>query len=158
MLERPASDDRLMPGHRARGVILALLSSAMMAVGYVLSKEGIGDCDAVAATMIRILAALPGYVLLVTLWRRWPAMLAAVRRLRVMAIVTFGALVGPFVGVAFSLVALRHSPTGIVSTIIATTPVLILPFSIFLHHEKVSLRAAGGAIVAVAGIALLMLV
>ena len=74
-----------------------------------------------------------------------------------MAIATFGAVVGPFVGVVFSMIALRHAPTGVVATIIATMPVLILPFSIFLHHEKVSLRAVAGAIVAVAGIALLML-
>ena len=39
----------------AQGVMLAVLSSAMMAVGYVLSKEGLGDYDAVAATMIRVL-------------------------------------------------------------------------------------------------------
>jgi drug/metabolite transporter (DMT)-like permease len=107
--------------------------------------------------MIRILAALPGYALLVTLWRRWPATLAPLRQASVMAIITFGAIAGPFVGVVFSMIAFRHSPTGVVTTIIATTPVLILPFSIFLHREKVSLRAVGGAMVAVAGIALLML-
>ena len=56
-----------------------------------------------------------------------------------------------------SLVALRNAPTGIVATIIATMPVLILPFSILLYHEKVSLRAVGGAIVAVAGVAMLMI-
>ncbi len=55
------------------------------------------------------------------------------------------------------MIALRHSPAGVVATIIATSPVLILPFSVFLHHEHVSLRAVGGAIIAVAGVALLML-
>jgi drug/metabolite transporter (DMT)-like permease len=74
-----------------------------------------------------------------------------------MGILTFGAVVGPFGGIVFSLIALRHAPTGVVATIIATMPVLILPFSVFLYHEKVSLRAIGGAIVAVAGIAMLML-
>ncbi len=128
-----------------------------MAVGYVLSKKGIGDYDAVAATMIRILAALPGYLVLVTLWRRWPSILAALRHGRTMAIFTFGSIVGPFVGVVCSMIALRYSPTGVVTTIIAITPVLILPFSIFLYRERVSLRAVGGAIVAVAGIALLTL-
>jgi drug/metabolite transporter (DMT)-like permease len=157
VLERPSAEDRPHARHRSRGIILAVLSAAMMAVGYVLSKEGLGDYDAVAATLIRVLVALPGYALLVTLWRRWPGILAAMRDRRVMAIVTFGAIVGPFVGVAFSMIALRYASTGVVATIIATMPVLILPFSILLHHERISLRAAGGAVVAVAGIALLML-
>ncbi len=84
-------------------------------------------------------------------------MLAGSRDLRAVGILTFGAVVGPFIGVALSLLALRHAPTGVVATIIATMPVLILPFSILLYHEKVSLRAVGGAIVAVVGIALLTL-
>jgi drug/metabolite transporter (DMT)-like permease len=42
--------------HRSRGVGLAVASSALMSVGYVLSKDGIRDYDdAVAATLIRIL-------------------------------------------------------------------------------------------------------
>jgi drug/metabolite transporter (DMT)-like permease len=36
-------------------------------------------------------------------------------------------------------------------------PVLILPFSIFHYREKISLRAAFGAIIAVSGVAMLML-
>ena len=55
------------------------------------------------------------------------------------------------------MVALQHSPAGVATTITASMPVLIVPFSILLYHEKVSLRAVGGAIVAVAGVAMLML-
>lgn len=142
---------------RGQGLALALLAAIAHAVGYVLSKEGIGQYDAVAATLIRAIAALAGYLVLITLWRRWPAMLAATRDARAMGVLALGAAVGPFAGVALSLVALRLAPTGVVATIIATMPVLILPFSILLYHERVSLRAVGGAIIAVAGIAMLML-
>lgn len=143
--------------HWGQGVALAVLAAITHAVGYVLSKEGIGQYDAVAATLIRAIAAMAGYLVLITMWRRWPAMLAATRHTRAMGVLAIGAAVGPFAGVALSLVALRLAPTGVVATIIATMPVLILPFSILLYHEKVSLRAAGGAIVAVTGIAMLML-
>jgi drug/metabolite transporter (DMT)-like permease len=44
-----------------------------------------------------------------------------------------------------------------VATIIATMPVLILPLSMLVYGEKVSPRAAGGAVLSVAGVALLML-
>jgi drug/metabolite transporter (DMT)-like permease len=160
VMERPNGEaSSYLPGHRCRGIMLGVLASLANGIGMVLSKKGIGDghYDAMAATLIRAIVALPGYVMLITLWRRWPAMLAGARDFRAVGILTFGATVGPFIGVAVSLVALRHAPTGVVATIIATMPVLIMPFTIVLYREKVSLRAAGGAIVAVAGIAMLML-
>ena len=55
------------------------------------------------------------------------------------------------------MLALEHSPEGVVTTIIATMPVLILPLSVFHYHETVSFRAVAGALLAVAGVALLML-
>jgi drug/metabolite transporter (DMT)-like permease len=140
-----------------RGVVLATLAALANAVGYVLSKQGIGQYDAVAATLIRALAALPAYAVLITFWRRWPGMLKALHDAKAMGILSLGAIVGPFVGVVLSMEALRIAPAGIVATITSTMPVLILPFSILVYHEKVSLRAAVGAIVAVAGVAMLML-
>ena len=158
VLEQPDEDGRLRPPQHWRlGIALAVFAAAMQAVGLVFSKEGIGDYDAVAATLIRGLAALPGYVVVITLSRRWPAMLAAARHVPAMLALGAGAVLGPFAGVAMYMVALRHAPTGVVATIIATMPVLILPFSIFIYHERVSPRAVGGAILAVVGVALLVL-
>ncbi len=141
----------------ARGILLALVSAVAAAVGYVLSKRGLGDCDPVAATFIRILGAMAGYVVLVTLFVRWNAIAAASRHTRAMGIVTLGAMIGPFLGVALCMFALRYCQAGVTATIISTMPVLILPFVVVLYREKVSLRAVGGAMVSVAGVALLMM-
>jgi drug/metabolite transporter (DMT)-like permease len=139
------------------GVALAVVSAVGQALGLVLAKQGLGDYDAMAATFIRTLGALAGYLLLITLWRRWPAMYAAARHGRAMRIVVFGSFVGPFLGVALYMVALRHCHAGVVATLTSMMPVLILPFVMLLYHEKVSLRAAAGAAVSVAGVALLVL-
>jgi drug/metabolite transporter (DMT)-like permease len=74
-----------------------------------------------------------------------------------MAILTFGSFVGPFLGVILCMVSLRYCHAGVVSTIINTMPVLILPFLIVMYHEKVSLRALGGAVLSVLGVAMLMM-
>jgi drug/metabolite transporter (DMT)-like permease len=159
VFEQPAKDSQpLALGHRQRGIILALLAAAGQAIGLALSRKAMGNYDdAVAATLIRALTALPAYALLITLRRRWPEMLAATCHFRTVSILTFGAVVGPFIGVALNMFALRRAPAGVVATIIATMPVLILPLSILVFHEKVSLRAFGGAVLAVVGVALLML-
>jgi len=157
VMERPDSDDH---PHRRRsliyGVTLAVFAAAGQAVGLVLAKQGIGDYDAVAATFIRTIAALAGFLVLITLLRRWPAIVTASRNGPAMRTVVFGSFVGPFLGVTFYLVALRHCHAGVVATIVNMMPVLILPFVIILYHEKVSLRAAAGAIISVVGIALLV--
>lgn len=158
VLEQPTHDEHPRARrHWGRGVALAVLAAVTHAIGYVLSKKGIGDYDPVGATLIRAMVALLCYVVVITLWRRWPNMVAAMRHGRALTVLTLGAVVGPFAGVALSLVALRLAPTGVVATIIATMPVLILPFTILLKHEKVSRRAVGGAIMAVVGVAMLML-
>jgi drug/metabolite transporter (DMT)-like permease len=159
ILEQPNENGQphALPERWKLGIALAVFAAAMQAVGMVFSKEGLGDYDAVAATLIRGLAALPGYVVAITLTRRWRAMLAAACHVPAMLALSAGAVLGPFAGVALYMVALRHAPTGVVATIIATMPMLILPLSILIYHEKVSPRAIGGAVLAVAGVALLVL-
>ncbi len=137
------------------GLALALLAAVAQSVGFVLTKEGLGDSDVMAATFIRIAGGIAGYVVLVTVLGRWKAMSQAVLQVRPMAIVAAGSVIGPFVGVALSLVALRHCPAGVATTIFNTTPVLILPFAVFLYRERLTVRAVAGAVVAVCGVAMI---
>lgn len=139
----------------AAGVLLAVVAALTQAIAMTLSRQGIGQYDAVAATFIRVLAAIPGYAVLLTVVGRWPAVFVALGDLRAMKIVIVGSVVGPFLGVVVCMIALRHAPTGVVATIVNTMPVLILPFAILLYRERVSLRAAAGAIVTVAGVGLM---
>ncbi len=146
------------PASTRRGIALALFAAATSAVGMVLSRDVMLTYpDPVGATLIRAVAALPGYFVLITAWRRWPAMLAALRNPPAMTTLTIGSIMGPLAGAVLVMIAFRHSTAGVVTTITATMPVLILPLSILVYHERIGLRAVGGAVLAVAGVALLML-
>jgi drug/metabolite transporter (DMT)-like permease len=158
VLERPdePADDHA-PRRLRHGVCLAVLAAAGQAIGLVLSKQGIGDYDAVGATFIRVLGGMAGFLVLITFMRRWPSVAVAARHSRAMVVVVWGSLVGPCIGVALCMIALRYCHAGVTATIISTTPVLILPFVILFYREKVSLRAVGGAVLSVVGVALLVL-
>jgi len=146
------------PRHMTGGVILAVLAALGQAVGLVLSRRGMsGQYDAVAATFIRAAGAMIGFLPLITVLRAWPAMAAATRNHRVMLTLTFGAFVGPFAGVALCMYAVSQCHPGVVATILSTMPVLILPFVVVMYREKLSLRAVAGAMISVAGVALLVL-
>ena len=80
----------------------------------------------------------------------------ALKNTKAVSYTAIGALIGPFLGVSLSLLALHYLPTGVAATFLSLVPICIIPFSIFLHKEHVSIRAFGGAVTAVFGIYLLM--
>jgi drug/metabolite transporter (DMT)-like permease len=158
VLEQPGGGEHPHSRKALRyGLFLAFVAILAQAAGTVLAKDGIADYDPAASALIRILGALIGYFLLITMLGRWRPMLAASRQRKPMLILLGGAVVGPVVGVSMFMLALQNCHAGIVATILATIPVMILPFSAYLYGERVSVRAIGGALVAAAGVALLML-
>jgi len=158
VLEQPeTAEEHHRHAHIGRGIFLALISAVAGAIGSVLSKIGIGNYDAAGATYIRVLGGIVGYIGLITLLRRWPMVLKGARHGRAMGMVMLGSFVGPFLGVMLFMIAIRNCHVGVVTTIVNTMPVLILPFVIVFYHEKVSLRAAGGTILSVVGVALMVL-
>ena len=115
------------------------------------------DMNAFAATQIRILAGVVGFLIVITLFRRWRRVFGALRDLKAMKFMTLGSFTGPFLGVSFSLLAVQHTDTGIAATLMALVPVLIIPPSIFLKKEKIKSLEIVGALISVAGVALFFL-
>jgi len=137
------------------GLLLALGGAVGQGGGLVLSKLGLGSYDPFAGTQIRVIAGFLGFALVFAvlgLWRRVPPALADRRAIGLTAA---GAFFGPFLGVSLSLLAVQHTATGIAASIMATSPILIIPAVMLLHRERVGVAGIGGAVLAVAGVALL---
>ena len=138
------------------GLVMAFGGALGQAGGLVLSKHGMGDYDPFAATQIRVMAAVVGFSLVATAAGWWPKIFAAVRDRPAMGPTALGAIFGPFLGVGFSLVAIQLAPTGVAASLMATTPILMLPVS-WLRGERFGWAGALGAVIAVAGVAVLFL-
>ncbi|MBQ7471905.1 MAG: DMT family transporter [Prevotella sp.] len=63
-------------------------------------------------------------------------------------------MTGPFIGVGFSLMAVEYMAAGIASTLMATTPILILFPSRWLFGQPVTPRAVLGSVISVMGVSL----
>lgn len=147
--------DAPAPGRRSRGLLLAAGGALGQGGGLVLSKIGMGGFDPFAATQIRVLAGFGGF-LLVALALRWGGRVkAALADRPAVRWATLGAVFGPFLGVGFSLVAVQRTEAGVAASLMAITPVLILPVVVLLGREKFSIASLAGALLAVAGVALL---
>lgn len=154
-----ASAQGLAPEPRAlfNGLALGFGGALGQAGGLVLSKLGMGGYDAVAATQVRVLAGIAGYILILTALRWWPRVGESLRDRRALGFATLGAFFGPFLGVSLSLFAVRHTVAGVAASIMALQPVIIIPLVVILYRERVGIGGVLGALVAVAGVALLFL-
>ncbi len=143
-----------------KGVLFGFGGMFGQACGYVLSKTGMqtesGYLDAFSATQIRAIAAFLCFLVFFTVTGKWGNVKAAVRNTTAVLFTAIGSAIGPFLGVSLSLLVLHYLTTGVASTFLSLVPVFIIPFSIFLHKEHVSIRAVTGAVTAVFGIYLLM--
>ncbi|MBN1416476.1 MAG: DMT family transporter [Bacteroidales bacterium] len=140
-----------------KGILFAFLGALGQALGIVFSKYGMQDYSPFPSTQIRIITGIAGFVLIISLSGRWKAVLAALQNTRGMMAITTGSFFGPFLGVSFSLMAVKYTSAGIASTIMAMVPILIIPPSVFLFHHKITLREIAGTIISVFGVVIFFL-
>jgi drug/metabolite transporter (DMT)-like permease len=139
------------------GILFAFGGAFGQALGIVFSKYGMRNYDPFAATQIRIITGIIGFLIVVTFGRRWSSVRAAVGNVKAMVPITIGSFFGPFLGVSFSLLAIQHTNTGIASTIMALVPIFIIPPSILLFKHKVTVREMLGTMISLCGVALFFL-
>ena len=139
------------------GILLGLGGALGQASGLILSKVGMRGLDTFAATQIRVIAGIAGFSILFFIMRLWKDAFMALSNRKPMLQLTLGAFFGPFLGVSFSLIAIKYADAGIAATIMALVPVLIIPPSMIIYKEKVTLKEAAGALLAVGGVAMFFL-
>ena len=150
------------------GILFGLLAAAGQAGGAVISRSGFRiaaaagqDVDGIAAAYQRILGgvamALIAVILIKTKAATAPTRTPGEKWGNIWRWVIVNGLSGPALGVSCYQWALKSTPTGIVLPIVATTPIVIIPFAWFVEGERPSLRSILGAVVAIAGAVALVL-
>ncbi len=162
-----APDRRTPVPARARfiGIGLGVIAASGQGGGAVLTRKAFDlarhagqHIDGGTAAYQRILGGLllTAIVLLIHHWRKPPAATQEAAIVehpwrRAWPWVIANALFGPAIGVACFQWALAVAPTGIVLSIVATTPLVVIPFTMLLDHERPTLRSLIGGAIAVLG-------
>jgi len=157
ILTKNPGNKKVRLSHPIKGLAYAFIGALGQAFGLVFSKLGMGSYDPFAATQIRIIAAIVGFSIVISVLKKWGELIVAVKDMRAMKYISIGSLFGPFVGVSLSLLAVQHASTGIVSTITSITPILLIPVSIIVFKERIFPREIFGAIITLLGISLLFI-
>ena len=157
---------------RTTGILMAFAGAAGQAAGLLLGKRGAMGLDSFAATQIRVLAGLVGFLVVLLAARRVRALrdqlrkaiapggtatdLAQMRSLRrALMVLCVGALLGPFLGVSLGLLSTQLLPAGTAATLMSIVPVLLIPVSALAFRERTSWLEIIGAVLAVGGVAVL---
>ncbi|MBU3199892.1 DMT family transporter [Clostridium estertheticum] len=157
ILTKNPGNKKVRLSHPIKGLVYAFIGALGQAFGLVFSKFGMGSYDPFAATQIRIIAAIIGFSIVISVLKKWGELVVAVKDRRAMKYISIGSLFGPFVGVSLSLLAVQHASTGVVSTITSITPILLIPVSIIVFKERIAPREIFGAVITLLGISLLFI-
>ncbi len=146
--------------HYFLGVLSGLVASIGQATGLVLSKKGLeGGYPVLSGVLIRMIVALVVLWLVAFALRQGGVTFRRVLGDRLaLRSIFFGSISGPFIGVWLSLVAVQAAFVGIASTLMALTPVIMLPIVYWVYKESVSRWAILGTVVALSGVTLIFLV
>lgn len=144
--------------HQPKGILFAFLGAIGQASGLVMSKIGLSTTtNPFYGSEIRLFAGLFGFIILITYLKRWSPVVLSIKNHKAMGLLSVGAFFGPFLGITLSLFAVQHANPGVVQTIVSINPILIIPFSIWFYHEKITKREIFGAMIAVIGVSLFFL-
>jgi drug/metabolite transporter (DMT)-like permease len=142
-----------------QGLLFGFLAALCQSIAVVLSRAALtrSPINALQSTILRLAAA----ILLLAIWsfaRRQPLVdrHAFIRQPRLALWMLTATLLGTVFAMWLQQVAIDLTAVGIVQTLLSTSPLFILPI-VALQGERISPRAVGGALLAMAGIALLYL-
>ena len=76
---------------------------------------------------------------------------------RALGAILGGAFSGPFLGVTLSLFALQNTSVGIASTLMALSPIFLLPVEAYHFKQRVSWGGVLGTVAALLGVGVLFL-
>jgi drug/metabolite transporter (DMT)-like permease len=142
------------------GYLFAFLGAIGQAVNLIFAKEAfhLGEINGFVATFYRMIPSIPLMYLLGFLYRKKRNSIRILKTEKsALKYIIIGSVIGPFLGITFSLIAVANTHVGIASTLMATVPIVMLPIVILFYKEKLSTISIIGAFVAIVGIAILFL-
>ena len=144
--------------HFIIGILCGLAGAFGQALGLVIAKKGLGsDFSGLSATIIRVSIAMCVIWLYTIVTRKAKYTIQKLSNKKATLAITAGAFAGPFLGIWFSMLAIKWTYIGIASTLMALPPVILLPISYWIFKEKITIQSIIGTLLAISGSALIFL-
>ncbi|MGL5052472.1 MAG: DMT family transporter [Cetobacterium sp.] len=133
------------------GLLYSILAMLGESLGIVFTRIGSVNYDSFATTQVRTIPAILAFILYISFKGEWRNIKVGMSSKKGMLYIALGTVITT-IGVTSIVEAMKYSPVGIVSTLAATSPILIIPISIVFLKEKVSNFESLGALISFFGI------
>ncbi|MFH1194963.1 MAG: DMT family transporter [bacterium] len=144
----------------ALGILYGIFGALGQGAGLILAKMAFneGEINGFVATFVRVFSAVIVIIPMAIVTRTFknPIKIYSHDK-KAFGFTLIGSVLGPYLGITFSLIAISNTQVGIASTLMATVPILMLPLVRFYYKEKLSWISIIGAVIAVGGVAILFL-
>ena len=144
----------------ALGFFNGFMGAVGQAGGLVFAKLAFdqGEINGFVATFIRIFSSILLFLPVLLIFRRYNNPIKTYKNNSKALVSTLGGTIsGPYLGITFSMIAVANTNVGIAATLMSTMPVIMLPLVKYFYKDKLSWRAVIGAVITVAGVAILFL-
>lgn len=156
-----------------KGVLFGIGAGLGQGLGLVLSKIGLDNYTAdipqtmvadmesylpFSANLIRCVAGLICWGAFLVVTGQGQKLRQSARDTKALWALLVAVFSGPVIGVGFSLMAVQYTEAGIASTLMATSPIMILLPAHYFFHEKITLKGIVGAVISVVGVSLFFLI
>jgi drug/metabolite transporter (DMT)-like permease len=142
------------------GIFYGFMGALGQSAGLIFAKFAFAEGHIVAfvATFVRIFASVIILLPIIILLKRYKNPYKMFRKNKsAFGSTLLGTVLGPYLGITFSLIAIENTKVGIAATLMSTMPIIMLPMVKYIYKEKLSWRAITGAVIAVLGVALIFL-
>jgi drug/metabolite transporter (DMT)-like permease len=163
--ENKSSEDPITKKEKLLGVTFGMIGAIGQGVGLVIAKYGMIDVannpdvplNPLSSTLIRMIAGTIVVWLFIIVIGKFPKLINDFKDTKAVKATFGGAFFGPFLGVWLSMVAVMYAFAGVAATLMSLMPVIVIPVIWVLYKQKTSWRGFIGAVVAIAGVAMLFL-
>jgi drug/metabolite transporter (DMT)-like permease len=145
-----------------KGIIYGIIGALCQGTGLVLSKYGMDYYTQKLPTMhavwIRLLFAFAGaFVVSIALGKlKSNSKPIFTNEKNTLPFLFLGTLLGPVMGVTLSLLAIQQLEVAVAQTIFALLPLFVLPISLIVYKEKITLQSVFACFIALTGVLLLI--
>ncbi len=144
------------------GLLLALVASVGQGLGSVFAKMGMSGgtsegVDPLGATLIRVCWASLAYWLVVLPKQNIPVLVKKLKDRRGSAALVGAILMGPFISVWISLIAIKNTEAGIAQVLLGMVPIFVVAPAWIVYRDRPTVLSLLGILIAVGGGALIFL-
>ncbi len=145
-----------------RGIFYGIIGALCQGTGLVLSKYGMDYYEVKLQTMhavwIRLLFAFSAAFIVSLLAGKLKANSKPIftNEKNNLPFLFFGTILGPVMGVTLSLFAIQKLEVAVAQTIFALLPLFVLPISLIVYKERITLQSVFACLLALSGVLLLI--